>query len=57
MKSPLTFLLSLPFLLTLSLHAQNQQEPATLRSLLLHELHTTHTEADWFVPINTLWTG
>ena len=57
MKSPLTFLLWLPFLLTLSLHGQNQQEPATLRSLLLHELHTTHTEADWFVPINTSLDG
>jgi len=56
MKSPLTFLLSLS-LLTLSLHAQNQQQPATLRSLLLHELHTTHTVADWFVPINTSLDG
>jgi hypothetical protein len=41
---------------TLSLPAftQNPKEPpATLRSLLLHELHTTHNKADWFVPINT----
>ncbi|HLV87694.1 MAG TPA: DinB family protein [Candidatus Sulfotelmatobacter sp.] len=32
---------------------QDKQPPATLRSLLLHELHTTHDKADWFVPINT----
>ena len=57
MKLPLTLLLSLLSLLTLSLHAQNQPQPATLRSLLLHELHTTHTEADWFVPINTSLDG
>ncbi len=33
------------------------QTPATLRSLLLHELHTTHAEADWFVPVNTALDG
>jgi len=49
---PLVLILSLPCL------AQNQKpQPATLRSLLLHELHTTHTEADWFVPINTAVDG
>lgn len=57
MKLPLPLLLSLLSLLTLSLNAQNQPQPATLRSLLLHELHTTHTEADWFVPINTSLDG
>lgn len=47
------------FILAFSLqcHAQNQQPPATLRSLLLHELHTTHTEADWFVPISVAVDG
>jgi hypothetical protein len=47
-------LLVLPVLLMFSLFAfaQNQpKKPATLRSILLHELHTTHTEEDWFVPI------
>src|SRR5579864_4864966 len=45
--------------LTLSLpcFSQNQQPPATLRTLLLHELHTTHNKADWFVPINTAVDG
>lgn len=38
-------------------YAQNQQQPATLRSLLLHELQTTHNKADWFVPINTAIDG
>jgi DinB superfamily len=33
------------------------RKPATLRSILLHELHTTHTEADWFVPISVAIDG
>jgi hypothetical protein len=37
--------------------AQNQPQPATMRSLLLHELRTTHNEADWFVPVNTAVEG
>ena len=57
MKSPLALFVTLLSLLTLSLHAQTQPQPATLRSLLLHELQTTHTEADWFVPINTAVDG
>jgi uncharacterized damage-inducible protein DinB len=27
--------------------------PATLRSLLLAELHSTHDKAEWFTPVNT----
>ena len=38
-------------------HAQNQQTPATLRSILLHELQTTHNKADWFVPISVAVDG
>jgi hypothetical protein len=38
-------------------HAQNQEAPATLRSILLHELHTTHNQADWFVPISVAVDG
>jgi uncharacterized damage-inducible protein DinB len=53
--------LALPVLIVmLSLHglAQNQQQKlATLRSVLLHELHTTHTQADWFAPISTAVDG
>jgi hypothetical protein len=38
--------------------AQNQpQPPATLRSLLLQELHTTHNQAQWFVPISVAVDG
>jgi uncharacterized damage-inducible protein DinB len=50
----------LPILIVLSLCglAQTQpQKPATLRSILLHELHTTHNKADWFVPISTAVDG
>jgi hypothetical protein len=45
LASVLVLMFSLPS------NAQNQpQPPATLRSLLLHELHTTHNQAEWFVP-------
>jgi len=38
--------------------AQNPpQPPATVRSLILQELHTTHNKADWFVPINVAVDG
>jgi hypothetical protein len=57
MRYRLAVLLALGTLLAVSLHAQTQAQPATLRSLLLHELHTTHNEADWFVPINTAVDG
>jgi hypothetical protein len=46
------------FVLLLSLHCYGQNEqPATLRSLLLHELRTTHNQADWFVPISVAVDG
>jgi len=39
--------------LSLSFHAYGQSpKPATLRSILLEQLRTTHNEKDWFVPIN-----
>ena len=51
-------LLVVVLMLSLQNYAQTQlQKPATLRSLLLHELHTTHTEADWFVPVKTAVDG
>lgn len=57
MKCRLALLAFSIAVLTFSLQAQTPPQPATLRSLLLHELHTTHTEADWFVPINTALDG
>lgn len=47
----------LVLMLSIPCHAQNQRQPATLRSLLLHELHTTHNQADWFVPISVAVDG
>lgn len=44
-------------LLSLPSSAQQQQKPATLRSLLLQELYTTHNKADWFVPVNVAVDG
>jgi hypothetical protein len=57
LKSRLSLLLLFIALPTLSLPAQTQPQPTTLRSLLLHELRTTHTKAEWFVPINTAVEG
>jgi uncharacterized damage-inducible protein DinB len=37
--------------------AQTQQPPATLRSMLLHELRTSHNQADWFAPISAAVDG
>jgi hypothetical protein len=37
--------------------AQAPQKPATLRSILLHELHATHNQAEWFVPISVAVDG
>jgi hypothetical protein len=53
-------LLVVPVLLMFSLYAiaQNQpKKPATLRSILLHELHTTHSEEDWFVSMSVAVDG
>lgn len=44
-------------LLSGSSFAQSQQSPATLRTILLHELHTTHNKADWFAPISAAVDG
>jgi uncharacterized damage-inducible protein DinB len=48
MKRMLIFCLAL---LPCAVAAQTQK-PATLRSILLEELKTTHNEKDWFVPVN-----
>jgi hypothetical protein len=37
--------------------AQAPAAPATLRSTLLYELHSTHDHAQWFTPINTAVAG
>ncbi len=58
MKNTIAVLASVLVLaFTLPCCAQNQQPPATLRSLLLQELRTTHNQAEWFVPINTAVDG
>jgi DinB superfamily len=47
----------LVFLLSLVSHAQADKKPATLRSILLYELHSTHNQAQWFVPISVAVDG
>jgi uncharacterized damage-inducible protein DinB len=41
---------------TLPVHAQDKK-PTTLREVLLAELKSTHTTAEWFVPANTAVKG
>lgn len=48
--------LFLALLLVVHLHAQNKK-PSNLRELLLAELRSTHTTAEWFVPANTAVKG
>ena len=43
--------------LSFQAYAQSPQKPATLRSVLLEQLRTTHSEKDWFVPINVAVEG
>jgi len=53
MKTIVAFLV-----LFLSFHAYAQTpKPATLRSILLEQLRTTHNEKDWFVPISVAVEG
>jgi uncharacterized damage-inducible protein DinB len=50
------FVFLVVFCLSLGLHAQDQkqnQAPATLKSILLEELRSTHNKKDWFVDGNT----
>lgn len=54
------FALFLVFCLSLSVHAQDQkqnQKPATLKSILLEQLKSTHNAKDWFVDGNTAVAG
>lgn len=54
MKQILAFLV---LALSLQAIAQNQKMPATLRSILLDQLKTTHNQKDWFVDANTAVAG
>jgi uncharacterized damage-inducible protein DinB len=37
--------------------AQDKKPPTTLRGVLLEQLHTTHDQEDWFVPVNVAIAG
>ena len=37
--------------------AEKKQPPTTLRGVLLEQLHTTHDQEDWFVPVSTALDG
>lgn len=53
MKTIVAFLVLLP-----SFHAYAQSPaPATLRSVLLEQLRTTHNQKDWFVPVSVAVDG
>ena len=51
-----TILASLILMFSFSAWAQNTK-PVTLRSNLLEQLHTTHDQKDWFVPIDVAVQG
>ena len=48
MKS-LILALALAFTMNAEAQTQQQKPPATLRSILLDQLHSTHDKSDWFV--------
>ena len=50
-------LLSASFALAQTPDQKPAPPPATLRSVLLAELHSTHDKAEWFVPVNTAVAG
>lgn len=52
-RAPIFLLL----LLGVSLYAQDNKKPTTLREILLAELRSTHNNAEWFVPANTAVKG
>lgn len=52
-KASLLLLLLLPF----AALAQNQQQPTTLRGVLLAQLHSTHDKEEWFVPAKVAVAG
>ena len=56
---PHTLLLALTLTLTpcLAQTPAKPQPPATLRSILLEQLRSTHNKADWFVPVNAAVAG
>ena len=44
--------------MVVNVYAQEQKkEPATLKSILLEQLRSTHNKAEWFVPTNTAIAG
>jgi len=59
MRRPIRLLLPiLPLLvLPLTVTAQSPKPPTTLRGVLLEQLHTTHNQEDWFVPISVAVDG
>jgi uncharacterized damage-inducible protein DinB len=52
-KAALFLLLTIPF----AASAQDKKPPTTLRGVLLEQLHTTHDNEDWFVPVNVAVAG
>ncbi len=52
-KAALFLLLALP----LTASAQNQNQPTTLRGVLLAQYHSTHDKEEWFVPAKVAVAG
>jgi uncharacterized damage-inducible protein DinB len=56
MKHALLFILIL-VAVSLPARAQEQKAPPTLKSILVEQLRSTHTTAEWFAPANTAVAG
>jgi uncharacterized damage-inducible protein DinB len=54
---PLLLLLLAPVAFTQSPAPKPAPPPATLRSVLLSQLRSTHNQEEWFVPVNTALAG
>ena len=52
-KLALLLLMAIP----LAAPAKDKKPPTTLRGVLLEQLHTTHDQEDWFVPVNVAVAG
>lgn len=52
-----TLVFAASLLASTALSAQSPATPATLRSILLEQLRSSHNKAEWFTPVNTAVAG
>lgn len=57
MKTRYVIVFALLAAVPVAIHAEDQKPAPTLKSILLEQLRSTHTKAEWFVPANTAVEG